>query len=496
MSEEKRVAAPSGRPDAEPGDAAAPDGTAGGGHVGVHRRRATQDVEPPEALAPEKTASFLEVLAVREYRALYCGSLLSWLGDYLAKAAVSALVYHRTHSAALSAATFAISFVPWVVGGPVLAAVAERYSHRAVMIICDVVRAALVATVAIPGMPVPAMVALLFTASLCDPPFDAARSALLPRILEGDKYVVAIVIQNLTSQVAQLSGYVIGAGMAAYHPHAALFIDAGTFLVSAVLLTLFLGSHRPGLAPAQRTHLLRETGQGFRMLFGTDVLRAVAILIFALMLFPSVVEGLAAAWAGELSKTPAGTGLAQGTIMAGYPIGFIIGSVVIGRMLPPATRNRLIRPLAVLTPLSLAPALLNPPAPVVALLSMVCGFATSGLVPPVNGLFVRALPNAFRARAFGIMQSGVQIVQGGSIFVCGALASRFALHDVVGLWGLGGVLLMALASTFWPSARRFSSAFAAAATMNAADDETAADTAGKHAQPAAEAPRMPAAESV
>jgi MFS family permease len=457
VSEEKH-AAPDGPADADLGRPDL-DKNAAQEHVGTHRRPDTED-------GTERSATFGEIFASGQFRALYSATMLSWVGDYLAKAAVTALVYHTTGSVAVSAATFAISYVPWVLGGPILAALAERYPYRQVMIVCDIWRAALVAVVAIPGMPVPAMLALLFFTALLNPPFEAARSALMPRVLDGDRYVQATVMQNVTGQGAQLIGYLIGAGMAAYHPHIALAVDSSTFALSAVLVGLFVRSYRPALDKSQRTHILHETGQGFSVVFGTDVLRAIAILIFTLMLFTALPEGLAAAWSDQLESTRAGAGLAQGLIMGGYPAGFILGGLVVGRVLPPPVRRRLIRPLAVLAPLAMVPALLKPSALVIALLALVCGFAVAGLFPSANALFVRALPDMFRARAFGVMQSGVQIIQGLAIFVCGWLADRFDLPTVVGLWSLAGVLVMLVASAQWPSQHRFAAAFQAADQVN------------------------------
>ncbi|TWH66135.1 hypothetical protein JD77_01085 [Micromonospora olivasterospora] len=98
--------------------------------------------------------------------------------------------------------------------------------------------------------------------------------------------------------------------------------------------------------------------------------------------------------------------------MAANPVGFILGGLVVSRAVAPARRLVLIRPLAVLAPLMLVPALLDPPPLVVALLAALCGFAVAGLLPVANGLFVRALPNGYRARAFGVMATGVQVTQG------------------------------------------------------------------------------------
>ncbi len=488
MSEDKDAAGPTNSVGSDP--AHRPSANArGGAHVGAHRK------SEPEVL-PEPTAHFREVFASREFRALYVATALSWIGDFLAKAAVTALVYHETKSPAISAATFAIGYLPWVLGGPVLAALAERYPFRPFMITCDLARAAIVAVIAIPSMPVPAMLALLFATALLNPPFESARSALLPRLLDGDRYLMATVTQNVTNQGAQLIGYLIGAGMAAYHPHIALSVDAGTFALSALLITGFVSSYRPGLEKSQRTHLLRETAEGFRVVFRTDVLRAIAVLIFALMLYTTLPEGLAAAWAGHLNqnKTPAMAAFDQALIMASYPAGYILGGIVIGRLMSPATRRRLIRPLAVVVPLLLVPAVFDPPGGVVALLTVGCGFAVAGLFPSANAMFVRALPDAFRARAFGVMQGGVQVLQGVAIFLCGVLADSFPLPAVVGVWCLIGVFVMVLAGVGWPSKARFDAAFHAADTANALSRAGGGGGAGANGVPTSS--RIRAAESI
>jgi len=417
-----------------------------------------------------RSATFGEVFASTEYRAVYMASVFSWVGDFLAKAAVTSLVFAQTRSVTASAAAFAISFLPWVVGGPVLAALAERYPHRTVMIFCDISRAGLVALIAMPHMPLSVMLVLLFCTALLTPPFDAARSALLPRILEGDRYVVAVAVHNSTSQGAQLVGYVSGSALAAIHPRLALLIDAGTFVLSACLVGFGVRDHPPLLTKVERTHLLRETVQGFRVVFGTPVLRAITVTVLAVHLFTMPPEGLAAAWAGQLEpNNPHARGLAQAIIMMAGPFGYIVGSLVVSRLVPPDLRRRLIRPFSILAPLTLVPAVINPPAPVVALLAALCGACLAGMIPASNGLYVLALPRQYRARANGVMQSGLQLVQGGTIMLTGALAARFhTVPGVVGLWSVGGVLLMLLVAARWPAPSEFESTIERTQAANAA----------------------------
>src|SRR5688500_4318162 len=159
---------------------------------------------------PERTATFREVFAVGEFRAVFGATALSWLGDYLAKIAVTVLVFQQTGSAGAAAAAFAISYAPWLLIGPVLTALAERLPRRRVMITSDLIRMVTIGLVAVFPMPVPLMIVLLFLTALGNPPYDAARSALTPTILPGDKLVVGVASIQSAGQAAQIFGYLLG----------------------------------------------------------------------------------------------------------------------------------------------------------------------------------------------------------------------------------------------------------------------------------------------
>ncbi|MEU8219474.1 MFS transporter [Micromonospora taraxaci] len=421
---------------------------------------------PDERPSAEGPATFREVFAQHEFRAVFVAGALSWVGDYVAKAAVTLLVYQQTRSVALSATAFAVSFLPWLLGGPVLAALAERYPYRRVMVTCDVIRMALMLLIAIPNLPYQAVLALIFAATLANPPSQAAKSALMPQMLSGDRLVLGLSLNSSIGQAAQVVGYVFGAAVAAIDPEVALLFNAATFGLSALLVRLGVRDRPASMAPAHRSHLLRETRQGFTIVFGTPVLRSIAVLVFSAMLFSIVPEGLAAAWANEGAKGGLSTGAAQAVIMVANPVGFILGGLLVSRLFGPARRMKLMRPLAVFAPLALVPALLNPPPLVVALLAALCGFAVAGMLPMANGLFVQALPNGFRARAFGVMATGVQVIQGLAVLATGLLADRFPIPVVVGLWSAAGVVLMAVATLSWPDRQTVDDAIAEASAAN------------------------------
>ncbi|GAA2659660.1 MFS transporter [Paractinoplanes durhamensis] len=418
--------------------------------------------------------TFRDVFAVREYRAIYLSLMVNWAGDYLSKAAVTVLVYQQSESVLLSAAAFGVSFLPWIIGGTLLSALAERYPYRRVLIIADLSRMVPIALLLVPHMPVWAMLVLVFLASLGMPPTQAARSALLPQLVGREKLPTAIAINQTTTQAAMVLGYLAGATIATtISPRVALAADALTFALSAAVIARGVRPRPATRTRAQRTHLLHESGEGFQLVFGRPVLRSIALMVFVMSLFVIAPESLAVAWAAEGSGDAAARGLNQGLIMAANPIGFVVGGLLITRLASPALRDRLIRPFAILACLALVPAAFDPPMPIVVLIVAISGVAAGGLSPTLNGKFVLMLPHGYRARAFGVIQGGIQLAQFAGVMVTGLLADLFWLPAVVGLTGLAGTAAMAYLSARWPSEETFEAAIEeASATYPPADAPT------------------------
>lgn len=460
----------------------------------------------------DRSVSFAEVFGVAEFRAVFSAALLAEIGDFMSKAAVTAMVFFVTDSVPLSAAAFAVSYVPWVVGGPLLATLAERMPYRAVMVASDALRALVIATVVVvavtllpsttaaaDGAVPPAIwliIFLLFLQSLLAPPALAARSAIMPLILEGDRVTLGIAITQTSRQAAQVAGYMAGALIAIIDPAVALTINAAIYAFTALIVRLGVRHRAPAMRTEQRSDLLRETAEGFRVVFGTPTLRAIAIVVFASMLFSIVPEGLAIAWAEELAADdPARRGLYQGLIMIAHPVGSAIAALLVVRLLRPTVRSRLVRYLIVAAPLALVPAVFEPGIAVVVTMTMISGMALASMLPTLNGIFVQILHHGYRARAFGVMNSGMQVLQGGAVLAVGAIvgAGTLPLPVVVGLWSAAGVVLMLALASRWPKPDVFTEAIAEAEEANeaavaAAEEQAAASTTPMPPPPDAEEP--------
>src|SRR3984885_507422 len=134
---------------------------------------------------PARRATFHDVFAVREFRALWASYVLSAVGDRLALVALTLLVYARTKSPLLAAITFAAGFVPYLFGGLFLSGLADRLPRRTVMVTCDLIRCVLVGAMLAPGVPLAALIALLYLVTLLQPPFDASRSAIIRDVVDS-----------------------------------------------------------------------------------------------------------------------------------------------------------------------------------------------------------------------------------------------------------------------------------------------------------------------
>ena len=396
--------------------------------------------------------TFGQVFADTEFRALWLAQLFSVAGDQLARVAMTILVYDRTHSVLWTALTYAVTFLPWVVGGLALSGIADRFPRRQVMVTCDVARMILVLLMAVVSVLVAAgtglwiMVALLFVVTLLDSPFKSARSAMMPEILTADRYVLGLAVTQTTIQTGTAAGFALGGVVVALTGvNTALVLDAATFGFSAFLAWYWV-RQRPAAAPAGASRSqLAEIAAGVRLVFGNRALRTLMLLGW-LVAFYVVPMGLAAPYAADLHASLA-IPIATGLVFAAGPFGTAVGSMVFGRLVPSAARQRWMGPLAVTACGVLLLCALRTSL-IAALVIIAVSGACASYQMAANAAFVAAVPSQRRGQAFGLANGGMQVLQGLWIVLAGAVASANAVTPAAAIaisGGLGAVLAAALA---------------------------------------------------
>jgi MFS family permease len=400
--------------------------------------------------AQAQGSSYREVFAIAEFRALWTAQVLSFAGDQFAQVAIAVLVYQRTHSAFLTALAYALTYLPPIAGGPLLSGLADLFPRRRVMITCDVLRIATVGLMAVPGMPFAALCALLFCTVLAAAPFSSARAALLPDVLPGEKFVLGSAVGNITFQATQILGFVAGAAaVAVVNPYRTLGLDAVSFGISAVLVTAGVRARpSPRLEATARPSLWAVSADGVRIVFGSRTL--LTLLGFGWLAgFYIVPEGLAVPYAHSLHSST----LTVGLLMAAMPLGTVVGAFLLGRVATPSARIKMMGWLAIMSCLPLIGSAWDPPLWAVLLLWVLAG-AGGAYQVAAAAAFIQALQPATRARAFGLVQSGLYAVQGLGILVGGAAAQMLGPERIVAVFGTAGLVAAMLLTRGWTHLRR------------------------------------------
>jgi MFS family permease len=392
--------------------------------------------------AMRSRASYRDLFTVREYRAMFAAFALSILGDQVATIALTVLVYQRSGSPLLAAASYALVFLPWLVGGPILSTLADRWPRRRVMMGCDLLSFLLIGLAAIPGLPLAVMVALVGAAAFLTPLFDAARVATLPQVLDDDedRYVLATSVTDVCHQASVLMGLVAGGSLLLLlSPSGALAVDAGTFLASALLVWRGVRP-RPATAPIDPASAAfwRETAAGVGAVLGRPKVRGLLTMVCLSSVYVVVPEAVAVAFAAERGLGTASVGL----LMAAPAAGVIVANVVFARLLPPVRRLRLMGPICLLGTVPLLLTSAGPGLVVSVLLFALAGAGSAGCLP-AKAAIMTSVPDELRGRVAGVAGTALNTTQLLAIIAAGAAAEVLAPTTVVALAGAATLLATA-----------------------------------------------------
>jgi predicted MFS family arabinose efflux permease len=383
-----------------------------------------------------------------EFRGLFSAHAVSIAGDQFARVALSVLVFSRTGSPAWTALAYGLTFLPDLVGGPLLSGLADRHPRRELMVIVDLGRAALVALMALPSAPLWVVCVLLVIVQLIGAPATAARGALLPAVLGEDRYPAGQALLQTVSQAAMVLGFAGGGALVAtVGTSGVLLADAGTFLFSA-LVVWWLVRSRP--VPANDGPVVRRTwwsdlSRGTGLVWSDARLRA--LVLFACVSGIYIVgEALAVPYAEALG----GGAVLVGFLFAAYAAGAAAGMLVVAR-LPLPTRLRLLAPLATASCVPLVVCLADPHLVLVVVLFVASG-AGSAYQIIASTSFVLAVPDERRGQALGLAVTAMKVAQGLGVTLAGLAAEALAPHEVVGIAGVLGVAAVLAIGWSWRTA--------------------------------------------
>jgi MFS family permease len=366
----------------------------------------------------ERSTQYGAALAVPAVRRLWLAHAVSEMGDWAARLALSVLAFHTGAGALGAAGVWIASTLPYLGMGQVLATLADRFPHRQVVLVTNLVRAVLFALLAVVHLPVWGVLLVALAAALADPPYEAAVASAVPQ-LAGGAYGASQALFSATAQLSVLVGYGVGGLLlAAVGAQAALALNAVSFALNGLVLFGLPATRAAaddGTARTTRAYLREGAGALWR----DPLVRWAVLLVNASAVSGMAVEATVVAYAVHLGH---GDGTATGLLALAVPVAALVAS---GLWPNTGTPERLVRVLAWgtvgLTGAAALGYLADLPLPGALLPLLLFGAMEVSMVPAVAVVMPR-LPQATRGSSVGFLQGSLRTLQMVGAAAGGALA--------------------------------------------------------------------------
>jgi MFS family permease len=417
------------------------------GSVRPTRWRALPGVPP--ILERVRRHPFVRLALDSSFSALWTGQLISAFGDRIHQVALAFVVFDATRSPFAVGAVFLVATLPNLLFGPIAGTLVDRWDHREVMIVSDLLRAGIVLLIPIAAVTnlvlAYPLVFLVTTVSIF---FRPAKGAILPRIVASDDLIPANSALWVGETFADIAGYALAGLFVALlgsQLPLAFWVDAVTYVASAVLIASI------AVAPATRT-VARQVGRGARAAFaalsgelrdGWRFLRGDTVLLantiqatagqfmLGIFLVLTPVYASEALHLGSVSKEAAygfiEGAIGSGNLVGGFLIGLIGARLSLGRMV-------IVGYVATGAMVALLPLTGN----LALALGIVFGTGVGNLafVIPSQTLFQRRTPPEMMGRVLGLRFSVVFGSMTLAMGVGGVLGEVFGAAPVIGAFGL------------------------------------------------------------
>ncbi|MHB9852044.1 MFS transporter [Streptomyces krungchingensis] len=340
--------------------------------------------------------------------------------------ALGTLVFRATGSPLLSAVSMFGPQLAQLVGGTLLLSGADRLPPRAILSGLALAFAAGTAVLALPGLSVGAVFAVVLLQGLVASLGGGVRGGLLNEILPKDGYVLGRSVFNMLWGLTQVAGFATGGALLALlSPRTCLLLAAALYLASAVVTRLGLtarpprASGRPSLSATWRTNALLWSSRPRRLAY------------LGLWVPNGLVVGSDSLY---VSYAPS----AAGTLYACGALGMFVGDMAVGRLVPPAVRPRLATPLRLLLA---APYLFFVLRPGVALSAVACAVASVGFAASLvlQERLMSLTPDDLAGQALGLHATGMAALQGVGAAIAGTLAQLTSPATAMTLMAAGSV---------------------------------------------------------
>jgi len=262
---------------------------------------------------------------------------------------------------------------------------------------------------AIPDLPMTARLVLLVVPWVLLSATGGSMIALVSEVVPEGSFVFARATINIAVGVMQIVGFGIGGLLLLTFTTSQLFLGAAAAcLIALVLLRLGLGDHPPrATGPA-----VRRSRAVNRLLLGSATLRPVYLSLWVPNGLVVGCEALIVPFAGD----------GAGFLFAATAVGMLAGDVLMGRVVPPRWRDRLVEPARLLLAAPWLFFLLEPSLPLACGLAAVASVGYCASLPLQERLVSRTAPD-IRGQVLGLHGLGMTSMQGAGALLAGGVAT-------------------------------------------------------------------------
>ena len=198
------------------------------------------------ATAPQPRPKMKDVLALPAFRTLWMAQFVSIFGDFLALFGVISLITFRWHGNVMQVTYVSIAYmVPLAILGPFAGVFVDRWNVKRVMITSDAVRAVL-ALMLVWTTNVWQVAGIMLAISCFSSFFGPAQSVTVRTLVPIEKMLAAQAVMSQAFYIVRLlSPALAGALIAWLTERACFYLDAASFLVSAIMLATIVMAHTP-----------------------------------------------------------------------------------------------------------------------------------------------------------------------------------------------------------------------------------------------------------
>ncbi|MFF2272363.1 MFS transporter [Agromyces sp. NPDC058136] len=369
-------------------------------------------------------------------------ALFSIGGNAIALVALPIIALQQTGSPLAAGVVGVFATVPIVIGGALGGVLVDRFGYRPSSIVADLASA--VTVLAIPllhatvGLPFGAMLALVFLGGLLDPPGDTAKTSMTPDLAKLAHWPIerAAGAQSAVQRTAMMLGAgTAGALVAFLGPMPALVVDAGGFVVSALLVLCFVPRRLDAERARPETAEPREGAprggflEGLRFVASSPLLRSIVLLVTLTNAIDAAgMTVLKPLYATEVLGDPAMLGFMVGCFAAGALTGSLLFGAI-GHRFSGRLMFALCFTFAGTVPyLAMA---LGAPAPVLLPVLALSGLAAGAINPMIQTAMYGLVPDGMRARVFGVTTAGVAATMPLGALLGGLAAEQAGLVPTV-----------------------------------------------------------------